>query len=350
MINSYLSFYWCRERLFGVPSVFGYSLTDCALTDSGAIRPCANWHRLAVVGQVMVVALVSALILLCRPPDVAGFIVPVNVNAINAVPASRPLADVGNEFLKRILPFLAHGNSTSPIERVVVIGDVKASRLNKTPRFVFGRSAHAVCLGSINSHLCAVATTTLSVSCSQCPCVGGNVLSAFAKASPHALLMFAAADIFCYCQSGEYAANQGYRRCNHVVNYTMNGRLVSNTGVAMSGSIYIMDGFTCDGKVDGVPGLHPAVRFKYRPAAYKARAEMNAAFTPEQREDAVAKVIHSHLVDVIAGDDPATRERVVLKLDDVKRLHCGIAEVMVGHILGSYAPVVEDELGKSAAG
>lgn len=117
----------------------------------------------------------------------------------------------------------------------------------------------------------------------------------------------------------------------------------------MACSIYIPDGFTCIGKVDAVEGLHPRVEFKYRPAGYAARSELNAAYTAEQKTDAVCKVVHSHLADVVVGEGD-TRERVVLKLDDLKRIHSGIVEAMISFIMGSQGPCVEDEVGKSPGG
>jgi hypothetical protein len=70
-----------------------------------------------------------------------------------------------------------------------------------------------------------------------------------------------------------------------------------------NGRLFIHDGWTCKGRVDAVPGLHPAVEFTYRPATPRQRYEFQLA-EAARKVDVACDLLCRLLVSVrVAGDD-----------------------------------------------
>lgn len=117
----------------------------------------------------------------------------------------------------------------------------------------------------------------------------------------------------------------------------------------MSNRFFIPDGFTLDGKVDAVPGLHCEVKFKYRPAGYRSRAKLNSAAGDEHRLQVVADILADHIGEVFAltGESP---EKITLSKELIKdKVPTDIVETMLGYVMGALAPSLEEQVGKSPA-
>ena len=120
----------------------------------------------------------------------------------------------------------------------------------------------------------------------------------------------------------------------------------------MSGTVFIPDGFTFTGKIDGVPGLLRPLTFKYRPAGYQARSTINAAYgDPAKHAEAVYKVLAQQTAEWKATSDDGTEAAAGLnKPTDFGRLPSVAVETALAYVMGQLGPVLEEEAGKSPAG
>ena len=98
-------------------------------------------------------------------------------------------------------------------------------------------------------------------------------------------------------------------------------------------SLLINDGFTLDGLIQATPGLHEAVRFKYRPAL----PERVAAYFLEKSSAtakplaAEIKLLKEQMVEWDASDGTTP-----LPLDDriFRRVYYPALQVLVQHVIG----------------
>lgn len=122
--------------------------------------------------------------------------------------------------------------------------------------------------------------------------------------------------------------------------------------MAMGSTVFIPDGFTFSGKVDGVPGLLRPLTFKYRPAGYQARSTINAAYgDPGKHAEAVFKVLAAQTAEWKAENDDGTDGPAgIFKPGDFARLPSVAIETALAYVMGQLGPVVEEEAGKSPAG
>lgn len=111
---------------------------------------------------------------------------------------------------------------------------------------------------------------------------------------------------------------------------------------------FIPDGFTLDGKTDGVPGFIFARKFKYRPAGIEAKAALGYAYGDAKAyKDALCKLIAEHTGQwQIVGDDGTLTARPY-KAADFARFTGKDADQALAFIMGNVGPALEDEVPKS---
>jgi hypothetical protein len=113
------------------------------------------------------------------------------------------------------------------------------------------------------------------------------------------------------------------------------------------------DGFNLEGRVDGVAGLFPDVKFTYRTAKpfYQLRWE-RAAFTPDAAtlDRLIADIILNHVQTVEAMTEGGTWEHVHLDPGNVNSLEPTIQTVMCDYVCSQRRPVVRESLPKSPEG
>lgn len=109
------------------------------------------------------------------------------------------------------------------------------------------------------------------------------------------------------------------------------------------GSIFIDDGFTLQGKITELRGVHPEIHFTYRPAmpvrAY-AFASSRLNRTPEEQLEETAKLLAEHVTDWDARD----RVGNVLPRDvrTFKGIYARALDQMLDAVLG-YSPAARSE-------
>lgn len=108
----------------------------------------------------------------------------------------------------------------------------------------------------------------------------------------------------------------------------------------MAKSIFLKpnDGYTLDGKVEAVPGLHGEIRFKYRPASPALQFELTGTI------DGTAKILAKQVTDVVViedGDEPTAPMRP--NAEQWKTVHANIWRTVVAFVMGSVGPHVEGD-------
>jgi hypothetical protein len=114
----------------------------------------------------------------------------------------------------------------------------------------------------------------------------------------------------------------------------------------MSVSMFVTDGYAFTDTIPAVAGLHPALRFTYRPCTGPETRAFQA--TPEAKADeAAVKLIISHVenqtftpIDVDAAGKEVVGEPVVLTAETLKKLHANLWHGIVNRILGYQGPSV----------
>lgn len=114
-------------------------------------------------------------------------------------------------------------------------------------------------------------------------------------------------------------------------------------------SVFINDGFTYAGTVDGVPGLFPECKFVYRAASPEAVLQCQLATTVQAKLAAEAALIARHYVEFSAIGDDGQWVKVVLTDETTKKLHGGIFRTLANYIMGYIGPNLETE-GKKSPG
>ncbi len=99
---------------------------------------------------------------------------------------------------------------------------------------------------------------------------------------------------------------------------------------------YIHDGYTRNGHIKAVPGLHPEVKFTFRPAT-AAQVELILGKTRrEQNDDAVtsfhSQVIASHVIEWDIQDEK--KRPLEIKVDKIRRLQSGVFGKLFGMVIG----------------
>lgn len=114
-------------------------------------------------------------------------------------------------------------------------------------------------------------------------------------------------------------------------------------------SVFIPDGYTFKGKIDGRAGLWPDVTFKYRPALPHAANEYLAAArrTGEDATEADVALLVKHVLswDAVAADNSA----VPLNAAALRKVFPPILTVLVNHVLGYTGPQQETDVKNSVA-
>lgn len=156
-------FYWRGQSALGGPAVSVDTSLDCSELDPNTLRPFGHAKRFPVVGQPSIVALISALLLLCGPPAVPRLVVPIIVDAVDGC-LWRLRPHVSTEGFKVVQPSVAHTNSATTIASIVGIRRVIASGFHSLPCGVFTTVGHAVGGISPSCRVCLQASARLGVS------------------------------------------------------------------------------------------------------------------------------------------------------------------------------------------
>lgn len=108
----------------------------------------------------------------------------------------------------------------------------------------------------------------------------------------------------------------------------------------MSVSMFVpQDGYSFTDVIPATPGLHPAVRFTYRPCTGPESRVFAAV--PESRADAAACALivgHVENATFTPVDDGKDGEPVVLTAETLKKLHSNIWNGIINRILGYTGP------------
>lgn len=112
----------------------------------------------------------------------------------------------------------------------------------------------------------------------------------------------------------------------------------------MPRSIFIKptDGYTLDGKVEAVPGLHGEVRFKYRPATPALQ------FDHTGTAESAARILAKQVTDVVVIDDGEETPPMRLSADQWRSVHASIWRAAWLYVMGSIGPHVEESEKNSA--
>lgn len=116
-----------RQCSLDCPAQFSESIFKNLSAYASATRPLSYCHGLAIELYVMICASVVLLLNCCGPAAVAWLVVPVYVNAVDAVRAGWRLAHIAQECLERLSPCLADFNSSTTIVFVLRKSFVRAS-------------------------------------------------------------------------------------------------------------------------------------------------------------------------------------------------------------------------------
>lgn len=118
-------------------------------------------------------ALVTLLLAPCRPADVAGFVIPIVVDAVKTVFRRRPPADISQERLVTVAPLGTDRDPAPAVVGVVAMIDVLASNLHAAPGHVLGRlradSRLSMSQARLRGDLSACVRTEPPASCSDIP-------------------------------------------------------------------------------------------------------------------------------------------------------------------------------------
>lgn len=103
------------------------------------LGPFRQGHRQAMRRVAHIVSAVAALCFLVCPPAVAGFVVPVVVDPVEAVLWRWPLTHVSKEVAERGAPPIAYVDAATAIERISLVLLIAAAGDHPGPGFVLGR-------------------------------------------------------------------------------------------------------------------------------------------------------------------------------------------------------------------
>jgi hypothetical protein len=120
---------------FSRPSIF-YSVMECPCLDSNKIRPILCAHGSPVVRDNKIVAFISLLLSLCRPPAIFLRVPIVIIYSVYRMIFTWFIPHVIKEIFK-FMPFFADSNSSASVIRKHWVFRVSASRKHITPSSIF---------------------------------------------------------------------------------------------------------------------------------------------------------------------------------------------------------------------
>lgn len=151
-------------------------------------RPLGYGHLASSfrAGQKHVVAAVVLLGLCIGPSAVAGFVIPVIVDAVNGGAGAGPGSHIGVE-AREVMPAFAHSDSSAAVVRKALVVGIAASVLHGGPSGVLAASLHpmlSASLASRNPHLATEAAAGLAAPTSKRVAPDGPRISALAVHGP----------------------------------------------------------------------------------------------------------------------------------------------------------------------
>lgn len=134
---------------------------------------------------------VAGLFRASSPPDVAGLVMSIIVNAVDGMPRARPWPYVSKECLEGVRPLVADGNTPTAVIRERVTGRGEATGLHAGPYPVFGCGpAHwgtPVTRGPFNGHFVLVAAAGFDVASYKGPSGDGLDCAALTATRDHSV-------------------------------------------------------------------------------------------------------------------------------------------------------------------
>jgi len=127
----------CSEGTFNRPPVCVYTHSNSGLVNPSFSSPIAKVHGNAIIRQQPRTTTVFSLLAWRCPANIAGFIVSIIVDAIQAVAFCRGTPYMSQEGRERVFPLLTHRNATTTISAVKGVVPVRASLNHARPSMVF---------------------------------------------------------------------------------------------------------------------------------------------------------------------------------------------------------------------
>lgn len=114
---------------------------DDGRAESKRIGPAGAWEGDAVEGDEVSCRFIAGLLRYGFPPNIAGLIITIVIDATEGIGRSRAGAEVVVEGIKGADPFLANHNSTTAVAGVVAGARVKTSSFHADPGHILCRAA-----------------------------------------------------------------------------------------------------------------------------------------------------------------------------------------------------------------
>lgn len=110
-------------------------------------------------------------------------------------------------------------------------------------------------------------------------------------------------------------------------------------------SVFVGDGYDLRGRIAAVPGLHPRVDIRYRPAAMRIRLREKMARNADELDDVLAQIFFEQISEFRVGADLKGNggETIKLTVEQYKTLHANIHQGIYNYVFGWSGPDLAEE-------
>jgi len=186
--------FWRKHFSWG-PPLFDPHIQR-AMRNSQFSSPSPETHGFSVVGEHSRLAGIVALLQLCRPSAIAGFVVSIVIRvAVDGCLGKWLWSHIGKKVDKRLSPSLADRDSSTAVEVVSAVSRVAASPLHLFPTGVFRRTVTAALGFSPATARLGASITLAEIPTSNCSCI-----HTFTAADPQRITAFGPSCEFNYRQ------------------------------------------------------------------------------------------------------------------------------------------------------
>lgn len=173
---------WFGQGAFYGPAALD-PMTNSSVTNAGVLRPVRDVHPLSECFQIVIIALILALLFASGPAYVARFIVAVGIDPIERVIAGAR-ADMGQERWEVVTPDISHRDASRAVSRIGDVRHLEASLFGCSPCAIFSRADQAVRRVLSDESFTVDAPATRRVPASQLVRVVNENLSAAIASTP----------------------------------------------------------------------------------------------------------------------------------------------------------------------
>ena len=175
-----------RTQCIGDRPTAVQAVGDARAPNAGFSCPSSDAVSATIMRQVAAITAVLHLLLMCSPSAVAGFVVPVVVDAVQ-LEFGRGFAHIGQEVLEAT-PAFTDANASPPVASIGRVGFIQTSSTHRCPYLISRSLRHS--MGSLDSTLmgCGFASQTSAASRAlivQILAAYNDDTAALASAFPH---------------------------------------------------------------------------------------------------------------------------------------------------------------------